>query len=358
MGAPGSGEVGVLATLERVLREVLYLSPAASTYAQRIDRLHFLIILTTLVAATGIFAAAGYFIVRYRRRPGVETTPRFTPRPWMESLIIGVPLSFFLLCFYLGFRDFVWLHNPPKDALDVYVTGKQWMWKFSYPGGPNEVNVLTVPQGKPVRLLLTSRDVIHSFYVPDFRMKQDALPGRYTSLWFEAISAGSYQVLCAEFCGVQHSMMRARLDVLKPEEFDTWLAEHRRGLQARQDGSGGLALPPMAEQGRLLTVKFECLRCHTVDGTAHIGPTFLDLYRRQEKLTSGDSVMADEAYLTESMMDPLAKVVAGFNPVMPSYLGQLSGPEAGAIVEYIKSLRSDQQQPIPAQGPTYAPSGQ
>jgi cytochrome c oxidase subunit 2 len=355
MGAQGGDEVGVLETIERFLRLILFLPREASTYAPRVDRLHFFIIITTFVAATLIGIAGLYFLIQYRRRRGQQATPGYRPPWWVEPLIIGVPLSFFLLWFFLGFRDFVWLHDPPKDAMDVYVMAKQWMWKFSYPGGPNELNVLTVPQGRPVRLLLTSRDVIHSFYVPAFRIKQDVLPGRYTEIWFEATEVGHFDVLCAEYCGTGHSVMRAAVEVLPQPAFDQWLTAQRRGLSQRQDAPSGAQEPSIVEQGRKASERQGCFKCHSVDGTPHIGPTWLDLYMRQERLQSGQTVVADEAYLTESMMDPMAKIVAGYAPVMPTYQGKLSGPEAAAIVEYIKSLRSGKQTPVPSRKPTYEP---
>jgi cytochrome c oxidase subunit 2 len=244
--------------------------------------------------------------------------------------------------------------------MDVYVQAKKWMWQFAYPGGPNAVNVLRVPSGRPVRLLMTSRDVIHSFYVPEFRTKQDVLPGRYTETWFEAVQPGRYQILCAEYCGAGHSVMRGEVIVLKPEEYEDWLSAQRRGLAERQDGAPTAldfapAIGNFVDQGRRLAQEQGCLKCHTIDGTRHIGPTWLDLYHRKEKLQDGSTINVDEAYITESMMDPLAKVVAGFQPVMPSFENKLAGPEVAAIVEYIKSLQSDAVRTGASEGPAYAP---
>jgi cytochrome c oxidase subunit 2 len=213
-----------------------------------------------------------------------------------------------------------------------------------------------------VRLLLTSRDVIHSFYVPSFRIKQDALPGRYTQAWFEATEPGRFQVLCAEYCGTQHSMMLGEIVALEPAEYDAWLAERRRGPAEKQDGIGDAPEPgagtSMIERGRRAATDRGCFRCHTVDGTPHIGPTWLGLYRRPTRLSTGETIIADESYLTESMMDPLAKLVAGYQPVMPSFRGQLDAPEAAAIVELIKSLRPEREGAVPPQeGPAYEPAG-
>jgi cytochrome c oxidase subunit II len=258
----------------------------------------------------------------------------------------------------MGFRDYVHLAQPPKDALDVYVMAKQWMWKFSYPEGPNAVSVLRVPAHRNVRLLLTSRDVIHSFFVPEFRIKQDILPGRYTQTWFRATKPGRYQILCAEYCGVEHSMMRGEVVVLEPSEYDDWLEQQRRQSLVQQDTVPALGEPQLAgsnlvDQGRELTLSQGCARCHSIDGSEHIGPTWLDLYGRMEVLATGDTVRADEAYLTESMMDPAAKVVKGFPLVMPTYKGKLSAPEVAALLEFIKSLRSERLENERSTRPAY-----
>ncbi len=344
-----------MSDVERWLRAILYLPEAASTFAFRVDRLHFFVITVTMASASVIALAALTWMVRYRRRPGRESGGRYDPPRWLEPLIVGGPLSLFLLWFAIGFYDYVYLQSPPKGAMDVYVTAKKWMWKFSYPNGPSSVEVLTVPAGRPVRALLTSRDVIHSFFVPAFRVKQDALPGRYTQTWFQATKPGRYEVFCAEYCGLSHSMMRAEVVVLKADEFDRWLADQRRGLIARQDAGAPLNPITLVEQGRLAAVRRGCLACHTLDGAPHIGPTWLDLYHRTENLEGGGTVFADEAYLTESMMDPGAKVVLGYQDVMPTFQGILTAPEAAAILEFMKTLQSGALRPLPAQGPVYEP---
>jgi cytochrome c oxidase subunit 2 len=244
--------------------------------------------------------------------------------------------------------------------MDVYVTAKQWMWKFTYPDGPSSVGELHVPANRPVRLLMTSRDVIHSFYVPSFRLKQDVVPGRYTQTWFTATQRGQFEILCAEYCGLQHSMMRGMVTVLEQGEFNRWLEDEKAKYVANrgvQDVSLGPGEKPesMQDRGRAVASQKGCFKCHSVDGSAHIGPTWLDLYQRRERLASGETVVADEAYLTESMMEPMAKIVAGFQPVMPSFQGQLTAPEAAAIVEYIRALRSPRVEHVKTQGPVYEP---
>ncbi|NOJ94230.1 cytochrome c oxidase subunit II [Corallococcus coralloides] len=335
--------------MNELLRRLFFLPEQGSTFAVKVDHLHYVLLLTTLAVGVGIGAVGLAFLVRYRRRTASDPTPRVVAPTWLEALFIGVPLSLFLLWFVLGFKQFVWVMSPPQDALDVYVTGKQWMWKFTYPGGPSAIDTLVVPSGRPVRLLLTSRDVIHSFYVPDFRMKRDAIPGRYTDLWFEAPKPGRHQVLCAEYCGLDHSQMRGEVVVLPPAAFEAWRDAQRRNLP--------VAAEPMAVRGERIAAAQGCLQCHTVTGAPHIGPTWLGLYGRQEPLEGGGAVLADEAYLTESMMDPLAKVVAGYAPVMPGYHGRLSAEDSGALVEFIKSLRPTRPGVTAAEEPVYVPTG-
>lgn len=343
--------------MNEYLRRLLFLPERASTMAWPVDRLHYVVIISTFLLSAGVGLTALGLFVRYRRSKG-RPPEQVEPPWWFEALIIVAPLSVFLLWFAIGFNDFVRMNTPPKDAMDIYVMAKQWMWKFAYPGGPNAVNVLHVPSGRPVRLLMTSRDVIHSFYVPSFRMKKDVIPGRYTEYWFEATQPGHYQILCAEYCGANHSNMWGEVVAMKPDEFDAWLEREQRGLTAHQDTSHSAGEEPalagdMVTNGRHLADVHGCLKCHSTDGTPHIGPTWLDLYRRTERLNSGEDVVADEAYLTESMMDPLAKVVAGYAPVMPTFQGKLAGPETAALLEYIKSLRTDRLGHEPAGAATY-----
>jgi cytochrome c oxidase subunit II len=331
------------------MRQLLFLPEQASTFATRVDSLHFLVISVTMVASLAIGTTALLFFVQYRRRRPHEYTPRIEPDLKAEAIFVGVPLVFFLAFFVIGFRDFVWVQTPPPNAMDVYVMGKQWMWKFSYPEGPNGVNTLHVPAHRPVRLLLTSRDVIHSFYVPEFRVKQDAVPGRYAELWFEATKPGRYQVLCTEYCGLDHSMMRAEVVVHTPEAFDEWMARAKQGRALQADSEpadGDLDRFPgnLAQRGVRAVTEHGCTKCHSVDGSPHIGPTFLDMYGKRETLMTGETILINEAYITESMMDPNLRIVAGYAPIMPSYLGKIDAPDSAAIVEYIKSLTTARAQ--------------
>lgn len=344
--------------MNEVFRRILFLPEQASSFAYDVDRLHYVIIGVTMFMSTLVGMTALLFFVRFRRRSENQITPRVVPSRTLEVLFIVVPLSFFLACFAWSFSDFVRIQTPPPHSMDVYVMGKQWMWKFSYPDGPNSISTLRVPAGRPVRLLLTSRDVIHSFFVPEFRVKTDVLPGRYTQLWFEATKPGTYQIFCTEFCGLEHYAMRGEVVVLDPQEFDTWMEDQRRGLVLRQDAapSAGEPVSPstdLAAQGERVAAQQGCLRCHTTDGTPHIGPTFLDLYGRRETMADGRVVVADEGYLTRSIMDPRAEIVRGYDPVMPPYHGKLDPTQTAALIEFIRSLRSEGALPIRAREATY-----
>ncbi len=357
------------AAVNELFRRLLFLPPQSSTMAADIDHLHYFVISTTMAGASLVALLALYWVFKYRVRGELVVRSQAAPTTpaWFELLLGASLLGLFCLWWVIGFMQYVRLRVPPPNTLDLYVTAKQWMWKFSYPDGQSSIATIYVPTGRPIKLLLTSRDVIHSFFVPDFRIKQDALPGRYTTAWFEVPEPGTHQVLCAEYCGTGHSIMRGQVVALDPSDYARWLAADNSGQNigdlGEQPGAplgqaGGVPLAtspdlepaseeefPPAQLLNLVRVGTEaaaqqgCLRCHTLDGTAHIGPTWAGLYRARIPLTTGQTVVADEAYLTESMMDPLAKIHAGYAPVMPSYHGLLSPAESAAMIELIKSLR-------------------
>ena len=214
--------------MNEIMRRLLFLPEQASTFAHDVDNLHYFVITVTMVSSLAVGLTAIAFFWKYRRRHENQATPFVAPTALFEVLAISVPLFFFLVWFAIGFRDFVKLSSPPPEAMDVYVQGKQWMWKFAYPEGPNSIGVLHVPANRPVRLLITSRDVIHSFYIPAFRVKRDVVPGRYTNLWFEATAVGEYNLFCTEYCGDMHSRMFGLVKVVEPEYFESILQDYAK----------------------------------------------------------------------------------------------------------------------------------
>lgn len=334
--------------MNELARWLLNLPEQASTIAPEVDALHYFVIGVTMLGSFAVFFTALVFVVRSRRQS--LPTRRIVAPLWLEVTFISSLLSLFLFIWVLGFRQYMQMHRPPDGALEVYVVGKQWMWKFAYPSGAGSVGVLYVPANRPVKLLLTSRDVIHSFYVPAFRIKQDVLPGRYTVAWFEATGEGTFPIRCAEYCGTGHSLMLGDVVVLSPERFDEWLAQPSSLVaEARpQPGEPGLGARPtfastelretLASRGERVLADKGCLSCHTLDGTPHIGPTFAGVFGRTETMSDGSSIVVDEAYFTQSMMDPLAHVVAGYVPVMPSYQGRIDPAETAAIIEFVRTI--------------------
>jgi cytochrome c oxidase subunit 2 len=297
----------------------------ASTYAEQIDPLIGFITLVTAAMTLLIFVLIVYFALKYRRRH-----PDERPRPVIESKALeiiwtAVPTLVVLVIFFWGARTYFMVYKDVPDALDIHVIGRQWMWKVQHPDGTREINALHVPRGQRVALTLASQDVIHSFYMPAFRMKQDAVPGRYTRIFFEATKVGEYHLFCAEYCGAQHSGMIGSIVVMEPEKYQEWL-------------SGTVADEPPAQSGAKLFRQYGCVTCHGVTA-----PSLAGLYGREEEvvLPSGrrQRVKVDEGYLRESILDSGAAVVVDYKPIMPSFRNQLSEEQLLQLVAYIKSLR-------------------
>ncbi len=338
------------------LRELLFLPEQASSVAYEVDALHYFVIITTMLGALGVALMAAIFLIRYRDRDPAARSGRGASPHWEMSTplkvgLIGMLIALFFWWWWRGLQDYVRIRVAPTDTEEIYVVAKQWMFKFSYPEGNSSVHALYVPAGQPIKLVMTSRDVIHDFYVPEFRVKQDIVPGLYTTLWFEAAEPGVYDILCAEFCGTHHSDMRGRVVVLPPSEYAAWLegttdvgAGEVERVAMGEDPDDDLRL---VDLGRAVAGDHGCLRCHTTDGTAHIGPSFARLYNTTIPLESGELIVADEAYLTKSMMDPLAEIHRGYQPVMPSYQGLLEAGEVAVLVELIKALREGEQPDYP-----------
>jgi cytochrome c oxidase subunit II len=337
--------------MNEFMRRILFLPEQASSLAAELDAFHYVVITVTMFGATAVALAVIIMVVHFRRRNGgtaVSNRRRIARIPLkIEIGAIAGLLILFIAFWVVGYRQFIRFQTVPDGAVEVYVTGKQWMWTFAYPNGGGSNGYVYVPVGVPVKLIMTSRDVIHSFFVPDFRIKMDVVPGRTTVAWFEVRRAGRYELLCAEYCGTSHSTMRGTVVALDDADYELaleGLAPLRVAGPSYVEPMVFEAAPPegllsMAEMGERIAVEKGCLRCHTTDGTPHIGPTFAGVFMREVRLDDGRTIVADEAYLTESMMVPLEKVRAGFEPVMPSYRGLLTAAETGALVEFIRSLR-------------------
>lgn len=340
--------------MNELLRQLLHLPPQSSSVARAIDTLHYTVILTTFAGVAMVALVTVAFVIRYRRRvTSAALTPRVVAPLWLELGVASALLAMFCTWWVIGFAQYRELENPPADAMPIYVTAKQWMWKFAYPSGATS-DVLVVPVGRPVKLIMTSRDVIHGFYVPAFRIKQDVVPGRATTTWFTAIDAGTFDLLCTQYCGTRHSLMRAQIVAMPPADFARWRDAAHGELAlpgAKGDGQG------LAARGQRVAAERGCLRCHSVDGSPFIGPTWANAFGRRRHTTTGADVLVDEAYLTASMMDPNAVVAAGFAPVMPSYQGVLTPGETAALLEYIRALRDVPPARLvpPATGPITLP---
>lgn len=307
----------------------------------QVDALYIYLLLVAGVMTTLIFLAVFVFAVKYRRKPGIDAhqIEGSTPLEIAWSVIpFGVMLTFFIWGAVIYFRE----RTPPADATEVYVVAKQWMWKIEHMEGQREINELHVPTGQNVKLIMTSQDVIHSFYVPAFRLKQDVLPGRYTTLWFKATKPGRYHLFCAEYCGTMHSGMGGDIIVMEPQEYAQWLA------------SGTAA--PLQETGRELFSSLGCSTCHRSDVQGR-GPNLAGIYNKPVLLEDGRTVTADDDYLRESILNPTAKIVNGFKPVMPTFQGIVNEDQLNALIAYVKSLNAASAGTAQNNAPS-APSGE
>ncbi|MBI3768327.1 MAG: cytochrome c oxidase subunit II [Deltaproteobacteria bacterium] len=321
--------------------EKLGLFPAAaSTHAGRVDALYLFLIGVSAFFAILIATLIVVFAFKYRRRSDDEQPKLIEGSLALELTWSIVPFGIAMLIFLWGAQLFVSLKTPPKNALDVFVVGRQWMWKVQHLEGRREIDELHVPVGRPVKLTLTSEDVIHSFFVPAFRIKQDAVPGRYTEEWFEATAVGSYHLFCSQYCGTEHSRMIGRVVVMEPADYQAWLSgDGRPAAGANAALATNAAAVSVATAGEGLFKDLGCATCHKSKPGA-LGPSLAGVFGSQVQLQSGASVAADESYLRESILNPDAKIVAGYQPVMPTFQGQVSEEDLLQLITYIKTLRS------------------
>lgn len=292
-----------------------------------------------------------YFAIVYRKREG-KKAKYIVDNHALEAFWTIVPTILLMVIFGWGWVVYKKMIVAPSDAMEVRVIAKQWLWNFQYEDGRMETNKLVVPLNQPVKLLMSSEDVLHSFFVPNFRIKQDVVPGMYTTVWFQARVPGEHQIFCTEYCGASHSGMLAKVYVLEPAQYELWKAGKPYEMTGVKTPSADLLAAaqssaklsnetiPLPQQGKKLAETKGCFACHTEDGTSRIGPSYKGIFGHEVELTDGSTIKVDENYIRESIEKPQAKVVKGFNPVMPPYTkDMISEPEMNAIIAYIKSLK-------------------
>ncbi len=318
-----------LGTLTAAAAMIPLQPPAASTIAGGVDKLYYVLSGITAFFAVLIFSIIFYFMVKYRRRSDDEQAP-----PTHTSLVLELTWTIIpsIICAVL----FVWASalyvrnaRPPAASNEIFVIGKQWMWHIQHPEGPREIDELHVPVGVPVKLTMTSQDVIHDFYIPAFRVKKDVLPGRYTSIWFEATETGTFHLFCAQYCGTNHSQMIGWVYVMTPTDYAAWLA-------------GGEQTESMAQQGERLFSQFGCGTCH-VSGENERGPSLDGIYGKPEKLQSGETQVVDEALIRQAIVNPNSVRIPGYQAIMPTYQGQINEEQVLQLIAYVKSLGSEER---------------
>ena len=301
----------------------------ASTIANDVDALYFFLVGLSVVMSVLIATLVVTFAIKFRRRHVDEVGAQVHGGLLLELAWTIVPFLITMVIFFWGAKVYFVMASPPEETLNIYVVGKQWMWKVQHATGHREINQLHIPIGRPVKLIMTSEDVIHNFSIPAMRVKGDVIPGRFVQIWFEPTKPGTYQIFCAEYCGTQHSGMTGQVVVMEENAYQTWL-------------SGGTTEGSLAATGEKLFGDLACNTCHRPDPSGH-GPMLQNVYAHPVKLEDGSVVTADENYLRESILTPDAKVTAGYQPVMPAFQGLVSEEQLLALIEYIKSLSTQQQ---------------
>ncbi len=311
----------------------------ASNFAGHVDALFSYILVTAIFFTVLVTLLAVFAAFRYRRKNASEIGAEIQGNTALEIGWTLIPLILALGMFAWGAVIYVNYRTAPKDTLDIYVIGKQWMWKLQQPTGRKEINELHIPVNRNIKLILGSEDVIHDFYVPAFRVKMDVVPGRYNTMWFRPTKVGKYHFFCSQYCGTNHAVMGGWVTVMDPAEYAAWLSDE-----------GGDVSPVSA--GEKLFTQLACTTCHVPNGTGR-GPSLNGVYGAKVLLADGSTVTADEGYIRESILQPKAKIVAGYQPVMPTFQGLVTEEQILNLTAYIKSL---QTQPVPAKGAGVAPA--
>ena len=298
----------------------------ASSVAGQVDALYFFLIGISLFFGLLIYGLVTFFAIRYRRRSAGERGKDIHGSTRLEIIWTVIPFLISMVIFAWGAIVYYGIFRPPSDTLDIMVVGKQWMWKIQHPQGQREINNLHVPVNQAVKLTMTSEDVIHSFFIPAFRVKMDVLPGRYTSLWFEPTKTGEYHLFCAEYCGTKHAGMGGTVYVMEQAEYEKWL-------------SGNISDEPPEVAGQNLFEQYRCNTCHLPQSTGR-GPSLVGIFGKEVELADGRKVFADEAYIRESILNPGAQLAAGYKQIMPTFQGQINETGILQIMAYIKSLQT------------------
>ena len=298
----------------------------ASGIAPYVDALCFFLVAMTIFGTTFVAILLLVFSVRYRREKNPVAT-QIEGSTLLEATWTIIPLAIFLVTFVWGALLYFRIYDPPTNAMNIYVVGKQWMWKAEHPGGQHEINALHVPTGKPIQLTMISQDVFHSFSIPDFRIKREVIPGRYSTVWFEATQVGTYHIFCTQYCGTQHSGMVGEVTVMTPGDYKKWLEQSNSGQS-------------LAQNGERLFASMGCNSCHNGTAAAR-GPSLAGVYGSKLTLTDGRQILVDDAYLRNAILNPSEHVTAGFAPIMPTYQGQISEDGLIDLVEFIKNMQSN-----------------
>jgi len=299
--------------------------PTASTVAVEMDLLYLFITAVCAFFAILVVAVIAFFTIKYRRRTPDAVGADIHGSLMLELTWTFIPFVLSMVMFGWGASLFFRLASPPANAMELFVVGKQWMWKVQHPEGVREINEMHVPIGRPVRVTLGSEDVLHDYFIPAFRVKMDAVPGKVTTLWFEATEVGTYHIFCAEYCGTKHSGMIGQVIVMTPQDYEAWLA-------------GGKSTGTAVQNGERLFTDLACVTCHKPDSTGR-GPSLLGVFGSTVTLTDGRKVVADENYLRESIMNSQAKIVAGYQGIMPTFQGMVTEENLLQLIAYIKTLK-------------------
>src|SRR6202048_2754536 len=312
--------------LVRWLTNSALFPPEASAISPYMDAFYFFLIAISAVGMIAVIILVFGFSIMFRKEKNPAAT-HIEGSTLLEATWTIIPLALFMVCFVWGALLYFRIYNPPTNAMNIYIVGKQWMWKAEHPGGQHEINALHIPIGRPVQLTMISQDVFHSFSIPDFRVKREVIPGRYSTVWFEATTPGTYHIFCTQYCGTNHSVMIGEVTVLSPDDYQKWTQESTSGMSLAQNG------------GRLFA-SMGCNAGHSGSAAAR-GPSLAGVYGSKLQLTNGSQVLVNDAYLRDSILNPSQHITAGYAPIMPTYQGQISEDGLIDLVEYIKAIQSN-----------------